>query len=435
MKQRVVVSGMGVVTPIGIGLESYWEASLAGKSGVGMITSFDASTCPTKFAAQVKAEAFDPRTYVEDGDQLEGMARSVQFAVAATRMAMADAGLTKQDMDPERTGVVLGVTEELDYYTETMSRILYPTAEGYGVQKRINTRRYIEHFNSDLDFGTKFLSGMPDYVIPKIAWICKARGPCYAVNTACSSGSQAVGDALRLIQSKAADVMICGGTQSFGGPALLMMFSLLNTLSIRNEEPEKASRPFDADRDGFVLGEGAGILILENLEHALSRNARIHGEVLGFGAACDAYRVTDVHPDARGAVQSMQTALRDAGLRAADVNYINAHGTSTPMNDRIETLAIKKTFAERAYQISVSSSKSMIGHLIAAGGAVELITCLLAIRDGMLPPTINYQRPDPECDLDYVPNQCRQAVVDIALSNSFGFGGQCNSLIVGRFAC
>ncbi|UCD80258.1 MAG: beta-ketoacyl-[acyl-carrier-protein] synthase family protein [Desulfobacterales bacterium] len=432
-KQRVVVSGMGVVTPIGIGLENYWDASLAGKSGVGIITSFDASTCPTKFAAEIKSEACELQTYAPHNDKLHLMPKGVQFGLAAVGMAMMDAGFTKKIPNPNRTGLVLGVTEDLDDYTDKLSRLVYLTCESIGAQKQVNTRRYLEYFQSSQDFQTKLLSCMPNYVIAEIASAYDICGPCFAVNTACSSGSQAIGDAFRAIQFDEADVMICGGTQSFGGPALLMTFSMLNTLSTRNEAPETASRPFDARRDGFVLGEGAGILILESLEHALNRGAEIHGEVIGFGAACDAYRVTDEHPDGRGAVQSMKNALRDAGLQPANVDYINAHGTSTPMNDRIETQAIKQTFGERAYRIPVSSSKSMLGHLIAAGGAVELITCLLAIRDRIVPPTINHHHPDPDCDLDYVPNQSREARVDIALSNSFGFGGQCNSIIVGRF--
>ncbi len=433
MTQRVVASGMGVVTPIGIGLEKYWNASLCGKSGVRMISSFDATTCPTKFAAEIKPEAFDPQTHAQGGDKLHLMPKSVQFAVAATEMAIKDAGLTKIIPNSNRSGIVLGVTEDLDDYTDKLSRLVYQTCDGVGAQKQVNTQRYIESFKRSQDLQIQFLSTLPDYAIFRIASAYHICGPCYAVNTACSSGSQAIGEAYRIIQSGEADIIICGGTQSFGGPALLMMFSLLNTLSTRNEAPEKASRPFDAKRDGFVLGEGAGMLILENLEHALNRGAQIYGEVIGFGAACDAYRVTDEHPAGRGAIQSMKTALDDAGLQPADVDYINAHGTATPMNDRIETRAIKKTLGARAYQIPVSSSKSMIGHLIAAGGAVELITCFLAIRDGMIPPTINYHYPDPNCDLDYVPNRRRLVNVDIALSNSFGFGGQCNSLIVKKF--
>lgn len=426
MNRRAVVTGMGVLTPVGIELESFWKAILSGKSGVGVISSFDASACPTKIAAEIKSDIFDTLHDVQPDDKLHLKPRSVQFAVAASRKAMKDAGLTKKNFRPERAGLVIGVTEDMGHYIDKLSRLVYQTCEG-------NVHRYIEGFNSSEDFRTQFLSSIPDHVIYEIASAHRLCGPCYAVNTACSSGSEAIGEAFRLIQSGRADVMLCGGTQSFGGPALLMTFSLLNSLSTRNEVPEEACRPFDATRDGFVLGEGAGIIVLESLEHALRREASIHGEIIGFGAACDAYRVTDEHPDGRGVVQCIQNALSDAGLQPEAVDYINAHGTSTPMNDRIETLAIKSIFGEHAYQIPISSSKSMTGHLIAAGGAVELIICFLAIRDSLIPPTINYRYPDPDCDLDYVPNHYRKATINIAVSNAFGFGGQCNSLIASKF--
>ncbi len=433
MNQRALVSGMGVITPIGIGIKKYWEASLSGTSGVGIIASFDASPYPTKFAAEIKPDTLNVRDCSQSDDNLEAMGNSIQFAVAATKMAMADSGLDQSSLNPDRVGVVLGVSEDLDYYAQKLSSIIYQTSESHGAQKHINTTKYIEYFKGAKNLQTEIISSWPDFAITKIASDYHIQGPCYAVNTACSSSSQAIGEAFRIIQRGEADVIICGGTQSLSGPAILLTFSRLNTLSANNAEPDKASRPFDAKRDGFVLGEGAGILILESAEHALKRKANIYGEVIGFGAACDAYRVTDDHPEGRGAIHSMKNALSDAGIQPADIDYINAHGTSTLMNDRIETLAIKRAFGEHAYKIPVSSSKSMIGHLLAAGGAVELITCFLAMRDSMIPPTINYKHLDPDCDLDYVPNQSRKATVNVALSNSFGFGGQCNSLAIRKF--
>jgi 3-oxoacyl-[acyl-carrier-protein] synthase II len=377
---------------------------------------------------------FNLRDFGESGHRLEMMGKSIQFAGAATQMAMADSGLDRSKLNSDRIGVVLGVSEDLDYYAQTLCKIIYQSSEGHGAQKHVNTKKYIEYFKDAKSLQTEITSSWPDFSITQIASDYDIQGPCYAVNTACSSGSQAIGDAFRIIQTGEADVIICGGTQSLGGPAILLTFSRLNTLSANNAEPEKASRPFDAMRDGFVLGEGAGILILESAEHALKRKTNIYGEVIGYGAACDAYRVTDEHPEGRGAIHSMKNALRDADLQPVDIDYINAHGTSTLMNDRIETLAIKQAFGEHAYKIPVSSSKSMIGHLLAAGGAVELISCFLAMRDDMIPPTINYQYPDPDCDLDYVPNQSREATVNVALSNSFGFGGQCNSLVIRKFS-
>lgn len=309
MTRRVIVSGMGVLTPIGNALDSYWTASLRGKSGVGRISTFDASKCPTRIAAEIKPEVFDPQDWAQLDSKLDLMPRSVQFALAVCTMAMQDAELSARDIVPHRTGLVMGVTEDLDDYIDKLSRLVYLTCEGSGAQIAVNTQKYIERFNSSQDFMKQFRSSLPDYVIAKIASVYPLSGPCYAVNTACSSGSEAIGEAFRFIQSGKADIMICGGTQSFGGPAILMMFSLLNTLSTRNDAPEAASRPFDATRDGFVLGEGAGILVLESLEHARHRGASIHGEIIGFGAACDAYRVTDEHPDGRGGHSEHETCV------------------------------------------------------------------------------------------------------------------------------
>jgi 3-oxoacyl-[acyl-carrier-protein] synthase II len=430
MKKRVAVTGMGVVTSIGVGVENYWAATICGKSGVREITSFDVSSYPTRIAGQVEGETFDPKDYSEDGDSLEMMGKSIQFAVVSAQMAMSDSCINSEKIDPVRTGVSMGVTEELDYYIRNLSGAAFRAAYGEAGQKKRDMEKYVEYYRKTGNARTAFISYLPGFATTKIASIFNLQGPCCSVNTACAAGSQAIGDAYRIIERGDADLMICGGTESLGGPTVLLMFSLLNVISTNNAEPEKASRPFDAKRDGFVLGEGAGILVLESLEHALRRDAKIYGEMIGFGASCDAYRVTDEAPDGRGAIQSMKNALADAGILPEDVDYISAHGTSTPMNDKVETLAIKKVFGEHAYKIPMSSSKSMIGHLIAGAGAVELVTCLLAIRDGIVPPTINYEHPDPECDLDYVPNIPREAEVKVALSNSFGFGGQNTSLVI-----
>jgi 3-oxoacyl-[acyl-carrier-protein] synthase II len=434
MRKRVVVTGMGVVTPIGVGIEDYWAASLFGKSGVREIASFDASSYPARIAAEVKGNAFDPKDYSQSGDKLETMGKSIQFAVAAAQMAMYDCRVDIERVDPVRAGVSMGVTEDLDYYIRHMSGSVFKSAYSDAGKRKSDRGKYLDHYGQIENAHTTFISYLPGFAATMIASAYNIQGPCCPVNTACAAGGQAIGDACRAIEWGEADFMICGGTESFGGPTVLLMFSLLNALSTKNEEPEKASRPFDAKRDGFVLGEGAGVLVVESLDHALRRGAGIYGEIAGFGASCDAYRVTDEPPDGRGAIQSMRKALEDANILPEDVDYINAHGTSTQMNDKVETLAIKEVFGEHAYKIPVSSSKSMIGHLIAGAGAVELITCLLAIRDGVIPPTINYDYPDPECDLDYVPNTSRKAEINVALSNSFGFGGQNTSLVVRKFA-
>ena len=433
MKKRVVVSGIGAVTPIGVGINKFWEACVNGISGVREITSFDASAYPTRIAAEVKLQDFDPKDYAEDDEMMERMGKSVQFATAAAQIAMADCGANTGKLDPARTGVVLGVTEDSDYL-HGLTPIVLQAATRENGQKELDLKKYVEYSRSAPMARGRFFTSIPDFITTKIATRYHIQGPCCSVNTACATGSQAIGEAYRMIERRDADFIICGGTQALGGPITLLLFSLLNVISRNNAEPQKASRPFDAHRDGFVLGEGAGILILEGLEHALRRNAKIYGEVAGFGTSCDAYRVTDEPPDGRGAIASMRNALADAGISPIEVNYINAHGTSTPLNDRVETLAIKAVFGEYAHKIPVSSTKSMIGHLIAGAGAVELITCLLAIVHGIIPPTINYEYRDPHCDLDYVPNASRKASVDIALSNSFGFGGQNTSLIVRKFA-
>ena len=432
MRKRLVITGMGVVTPIGVGTESYWAASIEGRSGVREITSFDVSNYPIRIAAEVKAHDFDPQDYFDNKD-VAMMGKSIQFALAAAQMAMSDSLLNINKLNPVRTGICMGVTEELDDYILSLSKAAFETSYVEAGEKKRDMKEFAEYCRKSKEPYRAFIASFPDFVTTKIASTYNILGPCLAVDTACAAGAQAIGDACRIIERGEADVMICGGTESLGGPNILLMFSLLNAISTNNTEPEKASRPFDAKRDGFVLGEGAGILIVESLEHALKREARIHGEIIGFGVSCDAYRVTDEPPDGRGAIQSMRNALEDAGMWPEEVDYINAHGTSTQMNDKVETFAIKQVFGEDAFNIPISSSKSMIGHLIAGAGAVGLITSILTLEEGIIPPTINYQFPDPDCDLDYVPNKARKGEINVALSNSFGFGGQNVSLLVKKY--
>jgi 3-oxoacyl-[acyl-carrier-protein] synthase II len=433
MRKRLVITGMGVVTPIGVGTESYWAASIEGRTGVREITSFDVSNYPSRIAAEVKAQDFDPQDYFDKKD-IAMMGKSIQFALAAAQMAMSDSLLNIDKLNPVRTGISMGVTEEFDDYIYSFSEAAFKTSYVEAGQKQRDMKKFAEYCRKAEKPYRGFITSFPDFVTTEIASTYNILGPCLAVDTACAAGAQAIGDACRIIESGEADVMICGGTESLAGPNILLMFSLLNAISTNNTEPEKASRPFDAKRDGFVLGEGAGILIVESLEHALKRDARIHGEIIGFGVSCDAYRVTDEPPDGRGAIQSMRNALEDAGVRPEEVDYINAHGTSTQINDKVETFAIKQVFGEHAFKIPISSSKSMIGHLIAGAGAVELITSILTMGEGIIPPTINYQFPDPDCDLDYVPNKARKGEVNITLSNSFGFGGQNVSLLVKKYS-
>jgi len=429
MRRQVVVTGMGVVTPIGMGLENYWKSSVCGRSGVAEVTSFDVTEYPCRIAAEITPADFDISNYTENEDILRS-GKSIQFAAAAARMAVSDSSLSTAVLNSTRTGISIGVTEELDDYIRHLSGPSFQSMCVEAGQRRRDMLKFAECARNAEHSRRDFLSTFPEYASAKIASIYGIRGPCLAVDSACAAGSQAIGDACRLIECGDADVMICGGTEALAGPTVLLVFSVLNAVSTNNDYPQSASRPFDAKRDGFVLGEGAGVLILESLEHARRREAKIYGEVIGVGAACDAYRVTDEPPDGRGAVQSMRSALQGAGLQPAEVDYINAHGTSTVMNDKVETLAIKAVFGEYAYRMPISSSKSMIGHLIAGAGAVELITCLLAMQNATIPPTINLEFPDADCDLDYVPNQARKAEVNVALSNSFGFGGQNISLLV-----
>jgi 3-oxoacyl-[acyl-carrier-protein] synthase II len=409
--RRVVVTGVGVVSPVGIGPREFWKSLCEGISGVGAITRFDASSYPVRIAAEVKG--FDPLQYLEKKD-LKKMDLFIQYGLAAGLMSAEDARLQVTPENSHRIGVLVGAGIGGLWAIEEQHKILMSRGPG----------RISPHFIPSLI--TNLAAG-------QISIRLGAKGPNSCVATACATGTHAIGDSFKIIQRGAADVMIAGGCESAITPLALAGFSAMRALSARNDDPPMASRPFDAQRDGFVMGEGAGILILEELNHALSRGVPIYAEVSGYGMSGDAYHITATPPGGEGAVRCMRSALEDAGVGPEEVDYINAHGTSTGYNDLAETQAIKAVFGDHAYRLPVSSIKSMIGHLLGAAGAVEAAATALTIKDGILPPTINYEFPDPGCDLDYVPNRARKAEVRYALSNSFGFGGTNASLILKRF--
>ena len=428
MKRRVVITGMGAITPLGNTVDELYGNQLEAKSGVDTISLFDASKFPTKFAAQVKN--FELGNYVRNPQDWSNSGANSCFAVAAARQAVDDAGILDDRLDRTRMGVYLGSGEGIQDFHHLVSLI----AESYQpstntVDTSKFTRRGMHVFNAQREYEQE-LHTTPGH----LAEYFGLEGPNYNCLTACAASSQALGEATEMIRGGEADMMLSGGSHSMIHPFGVTGFNLLTALSTFNESPQKASRPFDLNRDGFVLGEGSGMLILEELEHARRRGAHIYAEMTGYGSTADAFRITDSHPEGRGAIACIQGALKDAGLNSQAIGYINAHGTSTKVNDQVETVAIKKVFGDGAYEVPISSSKSMLGHLIAAAGAVELITCVMALSRGVMPPTINYETPDPECDLDYIPNRAREKRVDHILSNSFGFGGQNVSLIVSRFA-
>ncbi len=421
-RKRVVVTGLGAVTPLGIGVDTVWSRLLAGDNAVGPTTLFDASTFPTRISAEVDLGAVDARLN-ELGIEMPRSGRNARFGVLAAQEAWTDSGLTPETVLPARAGVYTGSGEGImnfDSFVKCLGHSL--------TDQDIDVPAFIRQSIEQLDAMAE-LEQEPNRPAGHIARLLDLRGPNFNTLTACAASSQALGEATEMIRRGDVDVMVAGGCHSMIHPFGMTGFICLTALSTRNDSPETASRPFDVTRDGFVLGEGGAMLVLEEREHALARGAHVYGEILGYGASADAYRVTDQHPEGRGAVVCIERALADAGVSGEDIRYISAHGTSTTVNDKVETLAVKTVFGDRAYDIPVSSIKSMMGHLIAAAGAMEFITCLLAIRDGQLPPTINYNEPDPLCDLDYVPNTSRQAEVDVALSNSFGFGGQNVTLI------
>ena len=411
MKSRVVITGLGAVTPLGNNVAETWEAICRGKSGVTPITRFDCTSFETKIAAEVKG--FDPLRYINK-KELRRLDDFIIYALAAAEMAIADSGLVVGEEAAERTGVIIG--------------------SGIGGLATIEREKV-----AILQGGPRKMS---PFTIPAVlanlaaghvSIRFSAKGPINCTVTACSAGTCAIGDAARIITDGAADIMIAGGSEAAVTPMCVAGFNAMRAISRRNEEPEKASRPFDIDRDGFVIGEGSGIVILEALSHALKRGARIHGELVGYGLTGDAFHMAAPPPGHEGAVRAMKAALRDAGMDIAEIDYINAHGTSTPLNDAYETEALKTVFGEHAGRLAVSSTKSMTGHLFGAAGGVEAIFCLKAISEGVLPPTINLDHPDPACDLDYVPHRARKKAIRTAMSNSFGFGGVNASLIFQKF--
>ncbi|MCI0371800.1 MAG: beta-ketoacyl-ACP synthase II [candidate division NC10 bacterium] len=411
MKRRVVVTGLGAVSPIGIGVEIFWEALKGGVSGVGRITKFDPAGIDCQIAAEVKG--FDPLNWVEKKDARK-MDVFIHYAIAAAAMAVEGAGLKVTDENRDRVGVLIGTgMGGIPMLVEEQKRML---ERGPG--------RVSPFFIPSII--TNLASGW-------ISMIYGARGPNSCVSTACATGNHAIGDSLRIIQRGEADAMIAGGTEAVIVPLTIAGFASMKALSTRNDEPARASRPFDKDRDGFVMGEGAGVVMLEALETAVRRGAPILAELIGYGMSADAHHITAPAPEGEGAARSMQAALQDAGVRLEEVEYVNAHGTSTPYNDRNETQAIKRLFGPHAARLAVSSTKSMTGHLLGAAGGIEAVATVLALRHGLLPPTINYETPDPDCDLDYVPNKTREAPIQVALSNSFGFGGT-NATLVFRKA-
>ena len=401
MKRRVVITGMGMVTPLGIGVEKTWEALIAGKSGIGKITKFDASGYDTRIAGEVKD--FVPENFI-DKKELRRMDIFIQYALAAATMAMEDSQLKIPPAIAERVGVVVGAGLGGLTTIESIHKVLLEKGP----------TRITPFFIPAL-----IVNEAPGQISIRFG----AKGPNTSVVTACATGNHNIGDAWRLVQRGDADAMISGGVEATITPLAVAGFNAMKAMSTRNDQPEKASRPFDKDRDGFVMGEGAGIVILEELEHARNRGAKIYAEIIGYGLNGDAYHITAPAPDGEGAARCMAMALRDAGLAPEEVDYINAHGTSTELNDLYETKAIQAVFKEHAKKVAISSTKSMTGHLLGGAGGIEAIFTVLTIFHGIIPPTINYETPDPECDLDYVPNVARKASVRVALSNSFGFGG------------
>jgi 3-oxoacyl-[acyl-carrier-protein] synthase II len=423
MRRRVVVTGMGVVTPLGTTVPKLWANLKEGKSGVDFTTLFDASNFPTRISAEVRDWSL--ADVGEDANLWEKRGRHTKFAIGAARQAVDESGVSGT-VDPDRFGVYLGAGEgQQDFYN--FSQMMIAALKN----GELDLAAFIQEGLKRLDPLLE-LEQEPNMPAAYMATHFGAEGPNFNCLTACAASSQAVGEATEIIRRGEADVMLSGGAHSMIHPFGVTGFNLLTALSENNATPQKASRPFDLNRDGFILGEGAAVVVLEDFEHARKRGAQIHGEILGYGTTADAFRITDTHPEGRGAITCMKMALRDAQKNPTDIDYINAHGTSTQVNDRVESLAIKEALGpEVAYKVPVSSTKSMTGHLIAAAGATELIISLLAIRDGVLPPTINYETPDPNCDLDYVPNAARNKKVKTILSNSFGFGGQNIALIAG----
>ena len=410
-KRRVVITGVGAVTPLGNTAEEFWAGLLEGRSGIGPITRFDATDFPTRIAGELKG--FDPLKYLDKKDDRK-FDPFLKYAVACATMAVEDAALKTDSVDPTRFGVLVG------------SGIggLETLLGNYEVLRTKGPDRVSPFFIPMLIVN--MASGV-------ISMRLGAKGPNSSVVTACATGNHAIGDATKIIERGDADVMIAGGSEAIIIPLTIAGFCQMKAMSTRNDDPTRASRPFDAERDGFVCGEGGGLVVLESLEHARRRDARIYAEVVGYGMTGDAHHMTAPDPEGDGAARSMAAALHDAGLEPSAVGYINAHGTSTPYNDKFETIAIKRVFGEHARKLAVSSTKSMTGHLLGAAGGIEAIATAFALHHGVLPPTINYEKPDPDCDLDYIPNQARKQEVEVALSNAFGFGGTNATLAFRKF--
>ena len=410
-KRRVVMTGAGAVTPVGNTAEEFWASLLAGRSGIGPITRFDASQMPTRIAGEIKG--FDPLKYIDKKDDRK-FDRFLKYAVACAVMAVEDAGLKTDRVDATRFGVLVG------------SGIggIETLLEQYAILTEKGPDRVSPFF-------------VPMIIVNMASGVISmrfgARGPNSSVVTACATGNHAIGDAMRIIQRGDADVMIAGGAEAIIVPLTIAGFCQMKAMSTRNDDPTKASRPFDAERDGFVCGEGGGLVVLESLEHARAREARIYAEIVGYGMTGDAHHMTAPDPEGDGAARAMAAALRDATLEPSSVGYINAHGTSTPYNDKFETIAIKRVFGDHAKKLAVSSTKSMTGHLLGAAGGIEAIATAFALHHGMLPPTMNYEKPDPDCDLDYIPNQARKQEIEVALSNAFGFGGTNATLVFKKY--
>ncbi|SHD75510.1 beta-ketoacyl-ACP synthase II [Schnuerera ultunensis] len=409
--KRVVITGLGAVTPIGIGRDKYWNSLFRGKSGIDYITRFDTEKYDTKIGAEIKD--FSPEDFM-DRKEARRMDRFTQYAMAGTSLALEDGDIKLEKLDRERIGVVIG--------------------SGIGGMETLEK----EH-SKLLERGPKrvsplFIPMMISNMAPgQISMVYGIKGPSFAITTACASSTHAIGESFRMIQRGIADLIITGGSEGAITPISLAGFNSMKALSTRNEEPTKASRPFDKERDGFVIGEGAGILILEELNHALDRGATIYGEIIGYGATSDAYHITAPDPEAGGAKRAMELALKDGKIHFSNIDYINAHGTSTYYNDKLETLAIKKAFKEHAYNLAISSTKSMTGHLLGAAGGIEAIATILAIKEGIIPPTINYENPDESCDLNYTPNTLIKRDIKYAISNSLGFGGHNASILLKKY--
>ena len=427
--RRVVITGMGAITPLGQSVAEFFSGLLAGRSGVGPVSRFNTQTLPTRIAAEVKD--FDLARYLPEPGRWRHSGLNTQFTLAAAAQALADAGLADLNRgDRTRMGVYLGSGEGTqDFYNLMPLIALAGGPDGKTIDVGIFAKEALTLFHREQE-AEQELHTTSAHLASAFAF----EGPNWSCLTACAASSQSIGEAVEIIRGDEADVMLAGGSHSMVHPFGMTGFCLLTAMSTANDAPTRASRPFDRDRDGFVLGEGGGILVLEELDHARKRGATIYAELTGYGLSADSYRLTDPPPDGRGAVKSMQLAVRDAGLSVGDIGYVNAHGTSTPAGDVAESRAIRTVFGPAADALQVSSTKSMTGHLVAAGGVVELIACIMAIRESVLPPTINYETPDPECNLDYIPNQARERRVQHALSNNFGFGGQNTTLIVSRFA-